>query len=357
MAKDYYNILDVERNATEDQIKKAYRKLALKYHPDKAGDDKDAEEKFKEIAEAYEVLGDKEQKEYYDSYGVKKGSREEQTTHHEDFNDLRAQFHNMFNFHQTQPRGGHLRAYVVLTLEEMSTGTTEKVQYTKHVVCTPCGGNGSKHGKSFHTCTMCGGAGISQKHTSFGNNSFIEQSICGHCGGHGRFITEVCDECHGNGMKQQEMELEMNFPAGVFEGYSVRASGYGHEVNVKNGIPGDLIITVQQAPHENFERNGDDLLYKLNLTFPDMILGTTVEIPKLAGKVKFDIPENTPQGKIFRIKGQGFPSLANPGHTGDFLVMANAVLPDSITIDEMKVLDKLRKSANFTSKNTYKVKV
>jgi molecular chaperone DnaJ len=346
MSKNYYEILGVEKTATLDEIKKAYRKLAMQYHPDKAGEDKESEERFKQVAEAYEVLADDEKRKNYDNFGSAKAQNP-----HEDFNDIRSQFNQAFNhFTHVQNKGASIPSYVSVTLEEIKNGARKKVKYKKNTICTSCTGNGSKHGKSLTNCSLCLGSGILERR----NGPWLERVTCHHCGGNGHFITEECEQCRGAGIMQKDIELEMDIPRGVFDGWKTRVPGYGHDSYVSGGIAGDLFIIIKQEPHANFERNGDDIVYKLELALPDIILGAKVEIPTLEGSVKFDVPPNTPIGKIFRVKGHGFNFVANPGQVGDLLVVAVAAVPESITIEEMKILEKLRKSNNFTSKNTVK---
>ncbi len=350
MTKDYYQILGVERTATEDEIKKAYRTLSKKYHPDKNQDDKAAEEKFKEVAEAYEVLSNPEKKSNFDSFGDPKGRSH--MGGFDDFESIRNQFRSAF--HQaSMPRGGNIEVHIPFTFAEMKNGVKKKIQYKKNVVCIPCGGNGSKHGKSLTNCSLCLGSGVLQKKVGFHTVQFV----CHHCGGNGNFITEECDSCKGAGMTSTDVEFEAQFPAGIYGGWSNGLQGYGHDSPMSGGMAGFLIIHAIQENHEFFERNGDDLLYKLELSFPDLVLGAKVEIPTLEKKIKFDIPEHTKVGKIFRVKGQGFPSLVNSGHVGDLLVVTSVDVPEVITIDEMKVLESLRKNPNFTSKNISKNKV
>lgn len=344
MSQNHYEILGVEKTATEEEIKKAFRTLSKKYHPDKNPEDKAAEDKFKEVAEAYGVLSDEEKRRNYDSFGNAKGY-----SGHDDFEDIRNQFRNAFN-QQHIPRGGNIAIHVPFSLEEMKNGIKKKIIYKKNVACVPCGGNGSKHGKSLTNCSLCLGSGILQRRVGL----FVEQTTCHHCGGNGHFITEECETCKGAGMTQLDVEFEANFPVGIYDGWKTTLQGYGHDSVSSNGIPGFLFIVAIQEAHANFERNGDDLIYKLELSFPDLVLGVKVEIPTLESKVKFDIPSNTPVGKIFRVKKQGFPSLAHPGHVGDLLVVATIHIPETITIEEMKILESLRKSDNFISKNTYK---
>ena len=349
MSETYYDILGVNNTATTDEIKKAYRKLAKQYHPDKAGEDKASEEKFKKISEAYEVLADDNKRKNYDTFGNAKGG-----ANTEDFNDLRNQFHSAFGgfggFHRNvQHRGDSIAAPVSLTFEEIKSGVKKKVKYKKNVMCSACSGNGSKHGKSLTNCGLCLGSGILI--SRFG--PITQQVTCHHCGGNGKFITEECEQCHGGGMTQTDMEMEIDMPAGVMDGWKVRIIGRGHDSYTEKGIPGDLFIIVQQEQHTLFERNGNDLLYKLELSFPDLVLGTKVQIPTLDNTVIFDVPPNTPVGKAFRITGHGFPSVVQPGHVGDFFAIATIAVPESISDEELKTLENLRKNVNFISKDTY----
>lgn len=346
--KDYYKILEVERTASQEQIKKAYRKLAVKYHPDKNPGDKAAEDKFKEVAEAYEILSDETKKANFDKYGDSKGPAGSASG---GFDDLKQQYREAFSsFRSTVARGESLPVYVMLTLEEIKTGIKKTLKYKKNVLCTSCGGNGSKYGKSLTNCPLCLGAGALYSRIG----SMTMGRTCHHCGGEGVFITEECDQCHTVGMIPKDMELDITIPAGVYDGWKSKLNGYGHDSYEVNGIPGDLWIIIQQEPHKHFERNGDDLIYKLSLSFPDIALGVKVEVPILNGLVNFDVPPNTPSGKIFRLKERGMPSSENKGHIGDLLVVVSVHVPDTISDEEKKILEKLRKSSNFVSNNAYK---
>lgn len=345
MSETLYDILGVEKTATADEIKKAYRKLAIKYHPDKTGGDKDAEEQFKKISHAYEVLSDDDKRKNYDAFGDSRSR-----ANADNFNDLRNQFNSAFGFGAQVEKGESIAVYVTLNLEEVKSGVRKKIQYFKNVVCDSCLGNGSKHGKSTTTCSLCGGAGILERRMGV----FTHRMACHHCGGNGYFITEECDKCHGAGMTQKEMELDIELPPGVFEGWKSKIDGYGHSPYSSNGIPGDLWIVIKIEQHSLFERHGDELAYKLELTMPDAILGTKVEIPTLEGKVAFEVPPHTPGGRVFRIKGKGLPSATNKGVIGDLLAVVYLVVPENISEKEKKVLENLRKSNNFVSKNSYK---
>lgn len=347
MSENYYDILEVSKTATQEEIKKAYRKLALKYHPDKNPDDKSSEDKFKKIAEAYEVLSDETKKKNYDAYGSVNNTQETS----DDFDDIRSQFHSAFNsFRRAKERGESIPYYLVLTLEEMKTGVKKAIKYKKNVFCSSCGGNGSKHGKSTTNCSLC--LGEKFLYRRFG--SLTQRFTCHHCGGRGYFVTEECDNCLGRCMSEKEIELNLEIPEGVYDGWKTRIENLGHDSISPDGIPGDLYIIIQQKPHQHFERDGDDLIYKLELSLPDMILGTKVEIPTLEGKALVDIPKNTPPGKILRLKNKGFPSYSVDGAIGDLLLITVASIPEKVTDEEIKILEKLRKNNNFISKNSYK---
>lgn len=339
MSKKYYEILGVEKTATEDEIKKAFRALSKKYHPDKNPDDESAKAKFQEIVEAYEVLSNPEKRKKFDNP-------------QSEFDDLRSQFQSHYSAFRQQsvPRGGNIEVWVSLTLSEMKTGAVKNITYTKHVLCKSCDGNGSKHGKSLTNCSLCGGSG--QVIRQMGPMRI--QMPCEHCGGHGKFVTEECDQCHAAGMTQQDMNLDLNVPAGAFEGWRTKInSGLGHDSPFSNGSPGELIIAIREIPHPLFKRQGDDLFYNLKLSYPDIILGVKVEIPTLDNNVAFDVPENTPIGKVFRLKGRGIPSIQG-GPMGDMMVVASLDIPETISEDDKKILAELRKSINFTSKDIKK---
>lgn len=342
MSKNYYDILEVTKAATKDEIKKAYRRLSKIYHPDKAGaDNKEAEEKFKEISEAYNVLSDDEKKRNYDTYGNSNGG--------ESFDDLRRQYQEAFGTfgHGARVvRGNAIPYFLSLSLEEIKTGVKKNIKYKKNILCKSCSGNGSKFGKSITNCSMCLGSGM----TYTQSGSMRMERACGHCGGHGKFITEVCDHCQGSGAISKDMELEVDVPAGVYDGWKTRIVGYGHDAMAERGVPGDLFLIIQEQPHSFFEREGDDIFYELKMTFPDIILGTKVEVPTLDKSASFDVPSNTFPGKIFRLKGRGLPSCVESEVIGDLLVVIGVTVPAQITDEEKKLLEKLRKSDNFVTK-------
>lgn len=323
--KDYYSELGVSQNASEEEIKKAYRKLAIKYHPDKNPDDKIAEEKFKKIAEAYEVLSDAKKRLNYDTYGHPDGPQHQ--TH--------------VSQHHTQVfyKGENTGVVVKVTLEDVLTGIRNcKLKYVKNSRCNSCHGNGSKNGRSLSVCSLCQGSGMVYR--SFGPLDI--PSPCPHCGGKGRRIIELCLDCSGSGFKPSSVTLDVNIPAGVFNEGKIRVGGYGHDCAVENGIPGDLIVIIQEVPHSEFIREGDNIVYKLNLSFPDLILGTKVKVPTLENPVVFDISPHTQNGQVLRVKGKGLPNI-NTGVMGDMNIVVSAEVPKEISEEERELLQKLQK--------------
>lgn len=346
--KSYYEILGVERTASQDEIKKSYRKLAVQYHPDKTSGDAEAEEKFKEVVEAYEILSDEEKRRNYDAHG-KKGQRANSNAG-PSFDDIVNQFRAQhgFGFRNSVPRGEHIAVHISLTLEEIKNGAHKNVHFDRKTLCKSCNGNGSKYGKSITNCSMCLGSGIVSKR--IGHHTYGE--TCQHCGGNGKFVTEVCDTCNGAGMKTVRVEMVIDTPKGVHEGFQARVPNNGHESSNSNGVPGDLYFIFEEIQHSDFEREGNDLLHVIFLSYPDMVLGTEVEIPTLDGKIKFTIPEGTTLGKMFRVKGRGIPAVGNNNHVGDLLVEVNINIPKNISAEDKKLLEKLRKSSNFVSNNS-----
>lgn len=338
MAKDYYEILGVAKTATEEEIKKAFRTLSKKHHPDKNQGDEDAKSKFQEIAEAYETLGNSEKKVKYDRGG--QGNN---------FSDMHDAMRDAF-FHRQVPVGDSLIVYVPLTLEEIYRGVTKTVKYHRLVLCNTCNGNGSKDGTSIVTCPSCRGTGASQR--QFG--AFVFNEACSHCNGQGKFVKEICTTCKGEGLVPEETTVEFKFPAGVFDKWTSKIPGKGHDSSVSGGRPGDLHVGVQELPHTDFKRSEHDLVYRLFLSFTDALFGVKVRIPTLDGDVTFEIPERTSVGKLFRIDGRGLPSL-NKSVVGSLIVVSTIVIPDEISEEDKKLLEELRKSINFTSKNSYNV--
>lgn len=362
--RDYYEVLEVGKDANPEEIKKAYRKQALKFHPDKNPGDKAAEEKFKEAAEAYEVLSNPEKKQKYDrfghaglgnsgggGYGGFSMNMEDIFSH---FGDI---FGGFGGFGQQRGgssrrvnKGSNLRIKVKLTLEEISRGVEKKIKVDKYVKCNTCNGTGAKDGASYQACSTCRGRG----HVTRVTNTFLGQmqtsSTCPACGGEGQTIANKCDQCFGHGILKENEVISIDIPAGVEEGMQLSFSGKGN-AGARGGIPGDLIVLIEELPHPELVRDGRNLLYDHYISFPDAVLGTTSEVPTLEGKARIKLPEGTQGGKVFRLKGKGLPGV-NHYQRGDLLVNINVWTPQSLSREEKKIMDQLKQSANFNPKPT-----
>jgi molecular chaperone DnaJ len=364
MAKrDYYEILGLSKSASKDDIKKAYRKMAIKYHPDKNPGDTQAETLFKEAAEAYEVLSDDEKRSRYDRYGhaglsgaTAGGGGGFGGMNMEDifsnFSDIFGEEHPFESFFRggrggrSSAKGSNLRIKISLSLYEIAKGAKKNIHLKKYVACEACGGNGARNGTAFKTCSTCGGAGQVKRMA----NTFVGQiyttSICPECGGAGKMISASCERCQGEGRYEEEEEITINVPAGVYDGVQLSMSGKGNAAR-KGGTPGDLIILVEEEEDEQLHRDGDNVVYDMFISFPEAALGTEVEVPTVTGKAKLTIPAGTQGGKIFRLKGKGVPNLSN-GLAGDQLVHVNIWVPQKLTRHEKETLQKLSESENFT---------
>ena len=368
MAKrDYYEVLGVDKNVTPDELKKAYRKLALKYHPDRNPGDKDAEEKFKEAAEAYDVLSNPDKKSRYDQFGHAgldgAGGFGGQGMSMDDiFSSFGSIFGDFFGgggggFHfsgfngggssrggRPVSRGSNLRIKVKLTLEEIERGVEKKIKVNKYVPCKSCGGSGAR-GNSYETCSHCHGTGVvtEMRRSIFGQMQ--TQSVCPYCGGQGRIIKDKCHDCHGEGIVKSEEIITINIPAGVADGMQLSMHGQGN-AGPNGGVNGDLIIQIEEVQHELFERQDSNLFYNAFVTYADAALGASIEIPTLSGKVRVKIEQGTPSGKVIRLKGKGLPEL-NGYSRGDMLVSINVWVPKSVTKEERAMLEQLNSHPNF----------
>ena len=363
--RDYYEVLGVDKNASPEDLKKAYRKLALKYHPDRNPGDKEAEEKFKEAAEAYDVLSNPDKKARYDQFGHAgldgAGGYGAQGMSMDDiFSNLGNIFGDLFGgggfsfsgFGDSHSRGGsrsmsrgsNLRIKVKLTLEEIDKGVEKKIKVNKYVSCKTCGGTGARN-NSYETCSHCHGTGVitELRRSLFGQMQ--TQSACPYCGGQGRIIKDKCPDCHGEGIVKAEDIITINIPAGVSDGMQLSMRGQGNAAP-HGGIPGDLIIQVEEIPNEIFERQDNNLFYNAFITFADAAMGGSIEIPTLNGKVRVKIEQGTPSGKVIRLKGKGLPDL-NGYSRGDLLVSINVWIPKSLTKEEKSILEDLGKRPNF----------
>jgi molecular chaperone DnaJ len=362
--RDYYDILGVSKGASADEIKKAYRKLAIKYHPDKNPDDKAAEDKFKEAAEAYEVLSNPEKRQRYDQFGhagAQGGFGGGYGGGGMNMEDIFSQFGDVFGGGNPfdsffggggQSRGGrrvqrgsNLRIKVKLTLEEIANGVEKKVKVNKQVVCNTCDGTGAKDKSSFSTCKTCGGSGAIRRVTNTILGQMQTTSTCPTCNGEGSTISSKCNTCHGDGVTRGEETISINIPAGVSEGMQLSMSGKGNAAP-RGGVPGDLIILIEEVPHETLKREGINIIYDLHVSFVDAALGTSVEIPTIDGKARIKLEPGTQGGKILRLKGKGIPEV-NSYHKGDQLIQVNIWTPKNINHEERELLEKLRTSENF----------
>lgn len=362
--RDYYDVLGVSRSADAVEIKSAYRKLAIKFHPDKNPDDASAEDKFKEAAEAYEILSNVEKRRRYDQFGhagaTSNGGYGGGSMNMEDifsqFGDIfggggGSPFDSFFGGGQSRgggrrvARGSNLRIKVKLTLEEIANGVEKKIKVNKHVACDSCEGSGAKDKSSFHTCRTCGGSGAVRRVTNTILGQMQTSSTCPTCNGEGIEITAKCPKCNGAGLMKGDETISINIPAGVSEGIQLSMSGKGNAA-AHGGVPGDLIILIEEIPHGILKRDGINIIYDLYISFVDAALGASVEIPTIDGKAKIKIEPGTQAGKILRLKGKGIPEV-NSYHKGDQLVYINIWTPKALSKEERDQLENLRSSANF----------
>ncbi|MEM9545675.1 MAG: molecular chaperone DnaJ [Bacteroidota bacterium] len=368
MAKrDYYEVLGVDKGADANTIKKAYRKTAMKYHPDRNPDNKEAEEKFKEAAEAYEILSDADKKARYDRFGhagvdPNMGGRggfsggmtmDDIFSQFGDiFGDSGSPFESFFGGGQRRrsgarggQRGSNLRIKVGLTLEEVEAGVTKKIKVKKHVICTVCDGSGAKDKASVKTCGTCGGSGYVRQVKSTFLGQMQTTTVCPTCGGSGTQITAKCTNCRGEGRVMGSETIEIEIPAGVEHGMQLSMRGKGN-AGKNGGGKGDLLINIEEKPHEHFSRDGKNIIYDLYINFADAALGTSVEVPTLGKDVKIKVPAGTQAGKIFRLREKGLPSVQSYGR-GDQLININIWTPKKLNDEERKLLEKLKDMPNF----------
>ena len=366
MAKrDYYEVLGVGKNATPEELKKAYRKLALQYHPDRNPGDKEAEEKFKEAAEAYDVLSDQQKKAKYDQFGHAAfeggagggaGMNMEDIFSH--FGDIFGDFfggggHGFGGFggfgtqsgRRGMNHGTNLRIKARLTLEEIEKGVEKKFKVRKAVACKTCGGTGAK-GNSYETCSHCHGSGVITEVRRTILGQMQTQSVCPYCQGEGRIIKDKCPDCHGHGVVEAEEVIPVTVPAGVGEGMQFALQGKGNAAE-HGGVPGDLIVVVEELPHEIFERQGNNLYCDVYVSFADAALGCSIEIPTLGGKARVKLDPGTPSGKILRLKGKGLPEVNNRYVRGDILACVNVWVPTKLSRDDKALLEQMQKSDTF----------
>ena len=362
--RDYYEVLGVERNADADTIKKAYRKAAIKYHPDKNPGDKEAEEKFKEAAEAYDVLSNDDKRARYDRFGHAgmsgaaggggfsgfSGGGFSMEDIFEQFGDIFGGFGGGFGGGRSsrgraQQRGSDIRITVKLNLQEIAEGVTKKLKINKTVACEQCGGSGAKDSSSYATCSQCNGSGyiISVQNSFFGRMQ--TQSVCPSCGGSGRTIKDKCSKCNGEGTERGQEIIEVKIPAGVGDGMVLTVRGKGNAAR-NGGVSGDLLVVIEEEHNPLLIRDGNDLIHNMNITVTTAILGGEVEVPTIDGKARIKIAPGTHAGKVLRLRGKGLPDVNGYGR-GDIIVVVDITIPDELTKEERNLVEKLAEQPNF----------
>ena len=358
--RDYYEILGVSKSASDDEIKKAYRKLAIKFHPDKNPDDKGAEDKFKEAAEAYEILSNPEKRQRYNQFGhagVGGASQGGGGGYGGGMNmdDIFSQFGDIFGGGgfgggsrsgggRRVVRGSNLRIKVKLNLQEVAKGAEKKLKVNKFVSCGTCKGSGAKNGQ-FDTCKLCNGSGVQVRTQQTFLGAMQTQTTCSGCNGEGKTVKDKCNTCHGDGIVRAEEVITINIPAGVAEGMQLSVGGKGNAAP-RGGINGDLLVLIEEEEHPELKRDGSNLFYDGYVSFADAALGTSIEIPTVDAKVKIKIEPGTQSGKVLRLKGKGLPDVNSYG-TGDLLVNINVWTPQTLTAEEKKILENLKDAKNF----------
>jgi len=372
MKRDFYEILGVSKSASQDEIKKAYRKVAMQYHPDRNPGDKAAEEKFKEAAEAYEILSDPDKRAQYDRFGHQAfaGGRAGNGGGYGggmNMDDIFSQFGDIFGDDSPfgsffgggggrrssggRPRGtrgSNLRIKIKLNFEEMAHGASKTVKVKKYVGCQHCGGSGAKDKNSVQNCGTCGGSGQVRRvqQTFLGQMQTV--TTCPTCNGEGSTVVNKCTHCKGDGRTYGEETVTIDIPAGVQEGMQLSLNGKGNG-GERGGSAGDLIVVIEEEQHPHLHRDGLNVAYELHISFPDAVFGTQAEVPTIDGKAKIKIPAGTQSGKIFRLKGKGFPSV-NSYEKGDQLIHVNVWTPQQVNTEEKSMLEKLQQSQHFQPK-------
>ena len=364
--RDYYEVLGISKSVTADEIKKAYRKVAMQHHPDRNPGDHTAEEKFKEAAEAYEVLSDPDKRAQYDRYGHSAfASGRGGGFSSSNMEDIFSQFGDIFgddvfgsffsggrssgrSSRSKGTRGSNLRVKIKVNYEEIARGATKTIKVKKYVACNTCGGSGAKDKGSMQTCSTCGGNGQVRRV----QNTFLGQmqtvNTCPTCNGEGSVITSKCTSCKGEGRVYGEETVTLDIPAGVQDGMQLSMSGKGN-IGERGGSPGDLIILIEEESNPHLHREGLNVAFDLYISFPDAVFGIQAEVPTIDGRAKIKIPPGTQSGKIFRLKGKGFPSI-NSHEKGDQLIHVNVWTPQTVSGDEREMLDQMQQSENFKPK-------
>ncbi len=370
--RDYYEVLGVNKNATQAEIKAAYKKLAIKYHPDRNPGNKEAEEKFKEAAEAYDVLRDEQKKARYDQFGhAGLNGASGFNAGGMDMDDIFSMFGDIFGgrmgggfsgfsgggrSRRQVYRGSDLRIKVKLTLNEVAEGCTKKFNVRKYIPCKHCNGTGSDDGQ-FQTCNTCHGSGTVYRTVNFGLGQMQTQQTCSACGGEGKSIKNPCKHCKGEGVVTGEELVEVNIPQGVDNGMALTVQGKGN-AGRRGGVNGDIQVIIEVEEHKDFIRQDQNLVYNLLLDIPTVILGGQVEVPTLNGRVKLKIATGTQPGKVMRLRGKGLPAVQGYGYgNGDMIVHVSVYVPETLNKEERKMVEQLRKSENFAADQTAKNKI
>ena len=362
--RDYYEVLGVDKNATEDQIKKAYRTIAIKYHPDRNPGNKEAEEKFKEAAEAYDVLHDPQKRQQYDTFGFSGGG----SSGFDPFggtsmnmDDIFSMFGDIFGGHagfggfgggakrgKQVHRGADLRLKVRLSLLEIAQGTTKKFKVRKDITCSHCHGSGAEAGSTNDQCPTCHGSGVITHTTQSIFGMMQTQGVCPTCGGEGTVIKNKCHHCQGTGVEKGEEVVEIMIPAGVAEGMIVNIPGKGN-AGIHKGIAGDIQVLVEEEPNDTFIRDDNNLIYNLLLDFPTAALGGDIEIPTIEGtKLKVKLDNGTQPGKTLRLRGKGLPAVQGYGSgRGDLVVNISVYVPKTLSKEEKQAIEQFKGSDNF----------
>jgi len=371
--RDYYEVLGVDKSASADEIKKAYRKLALKYHPDKNPGDKAAEEKFIEAAEAYDVLSDPDKRSRYDQFGHNMGPQGFPGggggySAGFDINDIFEHFGDIFGgrfggewggatggrqrARKPIRKGSDLRIKVKLTLAEIATGISKTLKIPTLVKCDHCNGTGAKDGTAFTTCTTCHGTGVVTQVQQSIFGAMQSQSVCPHCHGEGKIITENCTYCHGEGTERKEQLVSFNIPAGVTDGMTLTVKGKGNAPS-HGGVNGDLLVVIEEVKHPELIRDGNDVIYNLMLDIPTATLGGSVEVPTITGRARLSIAAGTQPGKVLRLRGKGLPSMEGRG-TGDELINIMVYVPEHLDDNIRTAVESIKENPNIRPSESVK---
>ncbi len=344
--QDYYATLGVSRNATAQELKKAYRKKVLEMHPDKHKGDKAIEEKFKQVTNAYDVLSNPEKRAQYDSFGAEGVGKAGFSQHNmKDINDILRNFGMDFGGGQPhKQKGSDLRIRITLSLEEIAKGAKRKLKISRYITCKGCQGNGAYQGTSSETCSQCGGRGVFNR-SQGGFMQIFFSNTCDACQGQGRRIKRYCNDCHGQGREKIEDTLNVDLPPGIGEGMTFLLRGKGN-VPVRGGVAGDVHLVVHEKPHELFRRKEDDIHYHCPISFPDAALGAKINVPSLHGDVKITVPAHTQSETTFRLRNKGIPNV-DSGKRGDQLVHLHIAMPKKLSKEETQLIKKLKDHKAF----------